>query len=76
MVRYMLTTRRMSGLDLALKYMKKFDYFVPCYYDFVKTRNETINVSPLEDIDGRQQALRGIVPEEGEGGEPEDKNST
>ena len=27
---------RQSGIELSLKYMKKFDYFVPCYYDFKK----------------------------------------
>ena len=28
--------RRPSGIELAIKYMKKFDYFVPCYYDLKK----------------------------------------
>ena len=37
--------RRESGIELSIKYMKKFDYFVPCYYDFRKVReNETESV--------------------------------
>jgi hypothetical protein len=27
--------------------MKKFDYFVPCYYDFRKEQNETVVVLTL-----------------------------
>lgn len=33
-----MTPWRQSGIELAIKYMKKFDYFVPCYYDFQKDR--------------------------------------
>ena len=25
-------------MELSLKYMKKFDYFIPCFYDFRKNR--------------------------------------
>lgn len=28
--------RRESGIEIALRYLKKFDYFIPCFYDFVK----------------------------------------
>jgi hypothetical protein len=34
----LLSFRRTSGIELAIKYMKKFDYFVPCYYDLLKNR--------------------------------------
>ena len=34
-----LMVRRENGLELSLKFMKKYDYFVPCYYDMKKTRN-------------------------------------
>lgn len=41
-----MTPWRESGQELSLKYLKKFDYFVPCYYDFRKERiNETEGVT-------------------------------
>lgn len=40
-----MTPWREQGIELSVKYMKKFDYFVPCYYDFRKERtNETERV--------------------------------
>lgn len=29
---------RTHGMDMSLKYMKKFNYFVPCFYDLKKKR--------------------------------------
>lgn len=41
----MLQYRREKGIELSLKYLKKFDYLVPCYYDLRKHReNETETV--------------------------------
>jgi hypothetical protein len=40
--------RREQGINLSLKYMKKFDYFVPCYYDFRKDRANGTEVVVLD----------------------------
>ena len=36
---------------MALKYLQKFDYFVPCFYDFKKKRTSDENKEVIEEID-------------------------
>lgn len=31
-------------MELSLKYMNKFDYFVPCYYDLKKSMKPTEHI--------------------------------
>lgn len=52
---------------MSVKYMKKFDYFVPCYYDFRKDHvNNTIVVNDKLMIDGHQSALQLRISEKSE----------